>query len=98
MFWRSNRWGVQHAVRQGSWKYLRIDTPQARMPRRDTGEFLFDLQDDPREMQNLATSRPEVLDRLRRLYADWESGVLPAIEPVPAPPRPASTNTRTALP
>ena len=84
VFWRSTRWGVQHAVRQGNWKYLRIDTRQARAKRPDTGEFLFDLGADPREKKNLAASHPEILDRLRRLYTEWESGVLPSIEPVPA--------------
>jgi len=98
VFWRSNRWGVQHALRQGHWKYLRIDTPQARAPRRDTGEFLFDLQNDPREMQNLAAAQPEVLDRLRRLYAEWDRSVLPAIEPMTAAPRRGSNITRTAVP
>jgi arylsulfatase A-like enzyme len=90
VFWRSTRWGVQHAVRQGDWKYLRIDTRQARARRPDTGEFLFDVGRDPQETQNLAPSRPEVLDRLRRLYAEWEAGMLPAIEPVAAAPRRAA--------
>ena len=80
IFWRSTRWGLQHAVRQGNWKYLRIEKAQARAKRRDTGEFLFDLSRDPSEEQNLAGAQPEILDRLRRLYAEWESGVLPPIE------------------
>jgi len=82
IFWRSNRWGLQHAVRQGYLKYLRIETPQARAKRRDKGEFLFDLSRDPRETENLAGSRPDVLERLKRLYAEWEAGVMQAIEPV----------------
>jgi arylsulfatase A-like enzyme len=86
VFWRSNRWGVQHAVRQGSWKYLRVDARQARSRRPDIGEFLFDLGRDPREKENLAASRPDVLDRLRRLYTDWEAGMLPPIEPIANPP------------
>lgn len=85
-FWRSTRWGLQHAVRQGNWKYLRMDKPRPRSSRPETGEFLFDLSRDPQERQNVAGSQPEVLERLRRLYAEWESGVLPPIEPV-APPR-----------
>jgi arylsulfatase A-like enzyme len=86
VFWRSTRWGVQHAVRQGNWKYLRIDAAQARARRQDTGEFLFDLEADPQEKQNLAASRRDLLDRLRNLYAGWEAGVLPSIEPVQNPP------------
>jgi arylsulfatase A-like enzyme len=86
VFWRSTRWGVQHAVRQGNWKYLRIDAAQARARRQETGEFLFDLETDPQEKQNLAASRRDLLDRLRTLYGGWEAGVLPPIEPVANPP------------
>jgi arylsulfatase A-like enzyme len=89
VFWRSTRWGVQHAVRQGNWKYLRIDTRPANARRSDTGELLFDLSRDPRETRNLAASHPDVVERLRRLYTDWESQMLPPIEPVAVPLRTA---------
>ena len=82
VFWRSTRWGLQHAARQGNWKYLRIDTRQARSTRPETGELLFDLSHDPQERENLAGSRPEILEKLRRLYTEWEAGMLPPIEPV----------------
>jgi arylsulfatase A-like enzyme len=91
VYWRSNRWGTQHAVRQGNWKYLRIDTAQARSQRKDTGEMLFDLSKDPQERMNLAAAHPDVLERLRDLYAAWERGVLPAIEPVAAKPATGSS-------
>jgi arylsulfatase A-like enzyme len=91
VFWRSTRWGLQHAVRQGNWKYLRMDRKSPRSSRPETGELLFDLSRDPQEKENLASSQPEILDRLRRLYAEWESGVLQPIEPV-APPARASTH------
>ena len=91
VFWRSNRWGLQHAVRQGDWKYLRIDTRQPRSTRPETGELLFDLRRDPQEKENVAAAQPEVLDRLRRLYTEWEAGVLPPIEPVAAGATPATS-------
>jgi arylsulfatase A-like enzyme len=72
IFWRSTRWGVQHAARQGNWKYVR----------RPEGEFLFDLSRDPQEKENLAGSQRQVVERLRGLYAEWEAGVLPPIEPL----------------
>ena len=90
VFWRSTRWGVQHAVRQGDWKYLRVDTRQARAKRPDTGEFLFNVATDPRETTNLAAANPDVINRLRRLYAEWNARVLPPIEPMT---RPAVTTT-----
>jgi arylsulfatase A-like enzyme len=82
VYWRSTRWGLQHAVRQGNWKYLRIDKPQARSKRTETGELLFDLSRDPQERKNLASAHPDVLAQLRRLYSEWEAGVLAPIEPV----------------
>jgi arylsulfatase A-like enzyme len=85
VYWRSNRWGLQHAVRQGSWKYLRIDARPQRALRPETGELLFDLSQDPQETKNLASKHPDVLERLRSLYVKWEAGVLPPIEPVPPP-------------
>jgi arylsulfatase A-like enzyme len=86
VFWRSNRWGLQHAVREGDLKYLRIDSRHPRGKRTETGELLFNLREDPREQQNLAASQPEKVQLLRRLYAEWEAGVMPPIEPVTAPP------------
>jgi arylsulfatase A-like enzyme len=85
VFWRSNRWGLQHAVRQGDWKYLRIDSRHPRGKRAETGELLFDLRRDPQERENLAAGHPEIVERLRGLYTDWESGVRAPIEPVTAP-------------
>lgn len=92
VFWRNTRLGGQRAVRQGKWKYLRVDkAPPSDRMRADTGEFLFDLDADPRETTNLATKHPDILQGLRKLYAEWEAGVLAPIEPVP--PRTATTTT-----
>jgi hypothetical protein len=55
---------------------------------------LFDLDADPGETTNLARTHPEVVERLRTLYAEWETGVLAPIEPVP--PRPATATTSAA--
>jgi arylsulfatase A-like enzyme len=93
LFWRSTRWGIQHAVRQGNWKYLRIDSRPARALRPETGEMLFDLGLDPKEARNLAATHPDILGRLRRLYTEWEAGVLPPIEPVPPPTAKAKKGT-----
>ena len=72
VFWRSTRWGVQHAVRQGDWKYLQIAG----------SEHLFDLGRDPSEKEDLAASQPEILQKLRGVYAEWEQGMLTPIEPM----------------
>ena len=85
VFWRSTRWGLQHAVRQGRWKYLRVDeTPAPPGPVIRTGEFLFDLDQDPGETTNRADEQPDVVEELRRLYDEWNAGLLTPIEPLAA--------------
>ena len=61
-FWRTAR---QEAMRSGQWKYLR----------EGKNEFLFDLSTDEREQSDLTMSRPELLDRLRKEFAQWEMSV-----------------------
>jgi len=63
---------LHHAVRQGDWKYLQIAG----------SEHLFELGRDPFEKEDLAASQPEILQKLRGVYAEWEQGMLPPIEPV----------------
>lgn len=65
-FWRIDRADrKQKAARQGNWKYIK-----------DGGvEMLFDLEDDIGERRNLFYRHPEVVERLRRLHADWEADV-----------------------
>jgi arylsulfatase A-like enzyme len=72
VYWRSTRWGIQHALRQGNWKYLR----------KGDDEFVFDLVKDPSENENLAPKEKERLKQLRGMYEKWEAGVLPPIEPM----------------
>lgn len=50
----------QRALRDGDWKYLRVDGH----------DYLFDLSADERERANRAALEP---DRLQRLRADWEA-------------------------
>ena len=59
LFWRMNHRG-QRAMRQGDWKYLRVDGH----------DYLFNLVADARERANLAQQRPE---RLAEMKAQWEA-------------------------
>ena len=72
VYWRSTRWGLQHALRQGNLKYVK----------KDNEEFVFDLGKDPSETENLAGKDRQTLDRLRGMYEKWEEGLLKPIEPV----------------
>ncbi|MCC6671573.1 MAG: sulfatase-like hydrolase/transferase [Planctomycetes bacterium] len=65
LFWR---FGAQHAVRRGDWKLVRIDGR----------EELYDLARDVGETQDLAAARPEVLAELRKAWAEWDAGNVPA--------------------
>ena len=59
LYWRMNHRG-QRALRQGRWKYLKVDTH----------EYLFDLAADERERANRAPRDPV---RLQAMRADWEA-------------------------
>ena len=67
LFWRMNH-RCQRAMRQGVWKYLRVDG----------NDYLFNLADDERERANRAPVEP---DRLRAMRAAWEAwnASMPAI-------------------
>ncbi len=71
LFWRYKAHG-QRAVREGRWKYLRINEH----------EFLFDVEADPRERANLKTREPERFEHLRRLWEDWNARMLPITDEV----------------
>jgi len=66
LFWRMNHL-QQRAMRQGSWKYLRVDGH----------DYLFDLTQDARERANLAKRDPERLARMRQDWEDWNATMPP---------------------
>ena len=66
LFWRMNH-RQQRAMRQGSWKYLRVDGH----------DYLFDLTQDARERANLAKRDPERLARMRQDWEDWNATMPP---------------------
>jgi arylsulfatase A-like enzyme len=72
-FWRARRGErTWRAVRSGDLKWITLEDPGA-----DSGEWLFDLDGDPYERKNLATSRAADAARLRELLARWEEDVRP---------------------
>jgi arylsulfatase A-like enzyme len=70
-YWRTNRQG---AVLSGKWKYIK----------QEKLEELHDLSVDEREQADFSESHPQVLEKLRRQFQDWEATVLKY------PPRPAA--------
>ena len=67
------------AIRFGRWKYI---SQSALFP-----GFLFDLQTDPGERHDLASERPDLIEKLRKMHRDWQYSVRTP-EAVSAPPTP----------
>ena len=71
-FGRALHWRMKHrgqrALRDGSWKYLRVDEV----------DYLFDLSRDERERANLAKREPERLVAMRDAWEAWNA-TMPAI-------------------
>ena len=67
LFWRMNHRG-QRAMRQGVWKYLRVDG----------NDYLFNLADDERERANRAPVEPDRLQAMRAAWEAWNAS-MPAI-------------------
>jgi arylsulfatase A-like enzyme len=64
LFWRVI--GI-NAARVGSWKYLK----------NESGEYLFDLANDPGEKVDLRTTHPDRLESIRTRYQTWAAQMLP---------------------
>jgi arylsulfatase A-like enzyme len=64
LFWRLR---TQDAGRMGKWKYLR----------EGTNEHLFDLSVDPGEKAELKSKHPDVFEKIRAEYKNWNAQMLP---------------------
>lgn len=67
LYWRMNH-RSQRALRDGDWKYLRVDD----------NDYLFNIPADERERANLGKQEPERLATMRKSWEDWNAG-MPAI-------------------
>ncbi|GAA6186227.1 sulfatase-like hydrolase/transferase [Aliiglaciecola sp. NS0011-25] len=71
LFWDT---GHEIAVRSGKWKYkAAFDDYYAnkQMVNLELGEFLYDLEKDPGESQDVSNKFPEVVKQLRAQYQQW---------------------------
>lgn len=69
LHWRMNHRG-QRALRDGDWKYLRVDG----------NDYLFNLADDERERANRAPRDPQRLEAMRAAWEAWDA-TMPPIPP-----------------
>ncbi|MDP3411802.1 MAG: sulfatase-like hydrolase/transferase, partial [Polaromonas sp.] len=67
LYWRMNHRG-QRALRDGDWKYLRVDG----------NDYLFNIPADERERANLASREPTRLAAMREAWERWNDS-MPAI-------------------
>ncbi len=67
LYWRANlyNFGEQRAIRDGRYKYLEDGNTQ----------FLFDIDDDSGERNNIFAQYPGEVNRLRALLGDWEDSL-----------------------
>jgi arylsulfatase A-like enzyme len=66
LHWRMNHRG-QRALRDGNWKYLRVDGH----------DYLFDIPSDERERANKAGREPARLARMRDAWEEWNRTMPP---------------------
>ena len=69
LHWRMNHRG-QRALRQGDWKYLRVDG----------NDYLFNIARDERERANLAPREPHRMAAMREAWERWNA----TMPPIPA--------------
>ena len=67
LYWRIFQSRQQKAMRDGKWKYFQDEKGN---------EYLFDLDSDPVEKNNLKEKFPELFQQLKNKYSEWEKTVL----------------------
>lgn len=70
LYWRVFQRNQQKAIRDAGWKYLKDEK----------GEYLFNLEKDPGEKNDLREKEKAIYNRLKQKYSDWEKTVL---QPIP---------------
>lgn len=69
LYWRVSQQNQQKAIRDAGWKYLKDEK----------GEYLFNLEKDPGEKNDLKEKEKAIFIRLKQKYSDWEKIVLQPI-------------------
>ena len=70
LFWRIFQRNQHKAIRDGKWKWLQDEKGN---------EYLFDLQEDPSEKNNLGEKYKDIVLRLKNKYREWEAVMLTPI-------------------
>ena len=76
--------GEQAAIRSGKWKYRWANDAEDSFAKRssdyegvalEVGHFLTNLEKDPGELENLATTENDVLERLQEDFNTWKTNL-----------------------
>jgi len=70
LYWRIFQRNQHKAMRDGKWKYFQDEKGN---------EYLFDLLNDPGELNNLKDQQQAVFKNLKMKYSEWEKTVLTPI-------------------
>jgi arylsulfatase A-like enzyme len=66
-------WSCQRSVRFDQWLFIRTYHPGLKnLPKR----MLFDVEEDPHQVENRAAARPHVVDRGQALLEEWHSTMM----------------------
>jgi Lon protease-like protein len=71
LYWRVFQRQQHKAIREGNWKWLQDEKGN---------EYLFNLETDPTENNDVKDQHKDVLERLRKKYQQWETIML---KPIP---------------
>lgn len=75
LFWDT---GKEAAVRRGNWKLLitrRAPNPSLQIIETPKGTFLYDLEKDPAEKNNLAAQQPKLVAELEEAFNRWNYAI-----------------------
>ena len=53
------------SIREGKWKYIEYDPENPTNRTAENSDQLYDLENDPGELQNLFSQYPEIVERLK---------------------------------
>lgn len=69
LYWEFVELGGRQAIRKGDWKAVRLDVKKDR----NSPIELYNLKDDPTESRNVATSNPELVKEMAKLFESTHS-------------------------
>ena len=75
---------LETAVRHGKWKLKTAKSKKHtdyEMVEMELGEFLYDLEEDPGEKDDVAKKHPQIVKKLKDLYSMWKKHIIKGDKP-----------------